>query len=312
MKRTLLAVTMLLSICFASSGKDPVRPPITGIAHAAFFTKDLDNTRAFFKEYLGYDEPVVMKKEDGSIAFTLIKINDRQLVELFPERKADAPRMYHFAVETTDAEAMRLYLKSRGCKVPDTTPRGRTGNLNYFVRDPNGVICEIVEYAADGCTAKDHGMHLPDTRISDHMSHVGFTTPDLDKALSFYVDILGFKEVWRGGPDPAKVKWVHLQVPDGEDTVELMLFEKQPSWKSRGSMDHICLYVPDIIKVKEILSSRTLPEGLRLPTEPKIGINRKYQINCYDLDDTRVEIMEDHTFDGSVPPSSTGVPMKFN
>ena len=277
----------------------------------AFFTKDMDNTREFFKDYFGYDEPIVMEKEDGSLAFTIIKINDRQFVELFPERDENAPKLYHFAIETPDAEAMRVYLKYKGYEVPESTPKGRTGNSNYFVRDHAGTICEIVQYEPDGMTVADIGKHLPDTRVSTHMSHVGFLVPDLDEAVKFYVDVLGFKEVWRGGPDPAKVKWVHLQTPEGNETLELMLFDKYPNKSGLGSMNHICLEVEDAYKAKEILDSRNLPEGLRTPAEVKTGINRKRQINYFNIDGTRVEIMEDHTVDGVPAPSSTGVPLKY-
>ena len=308
-------MAMLISAACAlqgcSSSDQPVRPNITGVAHAAFFTKDLDNTRAYFKEFLGYDEPIVMPDKKGRIAFTVIKINDRQFVELFPEREVGGKRMYHFAVETDDAEAMRLYLKSKGCEVPDETPVGRTGNRNYFVKDPNGNICEIVQYMPDGRTVEDYGAHMPESRIATRMSHVGIMTPDLDAAMSFYVDILGFKEVWRGGPDPAKVKWVHLQIPEGSETVELMLYEEEPSHEKLGSMNHICLEVPDLDKAGEILNSRVMPAKNPELTPIKTGINRKRQINGYTIDATRVEIMEDHTVDGSVAPSSTGVPMKY-
>ncbi len=305
----LLSATILCSACLPK--EEPTRPKITGVAHAAFFTKDLDSSRRFFKEFLGYDEPIVMPGKEGGIAFTVIKINDRQFVELFPEREVGAKRMYHFAIETDDAEAMRQYLKYKGYEVPETTPKGRTGNSNYFVKDPNGNICEIVQYELDGMTCKDVGQHLPDSRIAVHMSHVGIMTPDLDAALGFYVDVLGFKEVWRGGPDPAKVKWVHLQIPEGAETIELMLYEEEPSHEKLGSMNHICLEVPDLDATHDRLMQRTLPADLRQPTPMKVGINRKRQINYYTIDDTRVEIMEQETIDGCPALSSTGVPMKY-
>lgn len=307
----LLAIAMATALSSCAKESAPKRPKIIGVAHAAFFTKDLENTRAFFKEFLGYDEPIVMPNKEGGIAFAVIKINDRQLIELFPEREANSNRMYHFAIETDDAEAMRVYLESKGLKVPQTTPKGRTGNSNYFVTDPNGNICEIVQYEPDGMNIKDIGKHLPKTRISTRMSHVGFMTPDLDAALKFYVDILGFREVWRGGPDPTKVKWVHLQIPEGTETVELMLYEEEPSWDRMGTMNHICLEVSDVERVQQTLDSRSLPEGCRTPTPISTGINRKRQVNYYNIDGTRVEIMEDHTVDGKAAPSSTGVPMKF-
>lgn len=306
-----LALSLAVSIPAIVRGQAPQRPKIYGVAHAAFFTGDLENTRRFFKEFLGCDEPIVMPGKEGGIAFTVIKINDRQFVELFPERQAGSDRLYHFAVETDDAEAMRRYLEAKGFDVPRTTPKGRTGNSNYFVTDPNGVICEIVQYEPDGMTCRDFGRHVPDTRIAERMSHVGFMTPDLDAALSFYVDVLGFREVWRGGPDPKKVKWVHLQVPDGTQTVELMLYEEEPSWARRGSMNHICLEVDDVAAAKALLDDRTLPEGCREPSPIATGINRKRQINYYAPDGTRVEIMERTTVDGKPAPSSQGVPMKF-
>lgn len=305
------ALSLAVAFPVISRSEVPMRPKITGVAHAALFTKDLDNTRRFFREFLGFDEPVVMPGKESGLAFTVIKINDRQFVELFPERVQGSPRLYHFAIETDDAEAMRSYLESKGYEVPRTTPKGRTGNSNYFVTDPNGTICEIVQYEPDGMTCKDVGKHLPDTRVSGRMSHVGFMCPDLDAAVSFYTDVLGFREVWRGGPDPEKVKWVHLQVPEGEETLELMLYEEEPSWDRMGSMNHICLEVNDVEAAKAMLDGRTLPEGCREPSPVATGINRKRQINYYTVDGTRVEIMEACTVDGKPAPSSKGIPMKF-
>ena len=304
-------ILLLFAVSVAAQTAAPKRPKITGVAHIGIFTKDLDNTREFFKDYLGYAEPHIVRAKDGSIALTIIKINDRQFVEIFPERSQNTDRFYHFALETDDAEAMRVYLESKGVKVPPRTTKGRTGNSNYFVTDPNGVFCEIVQYDADGMTAQNFGQDMPDTRISTRMSHVGFMTPDLDKAVEFYVDILGFREVWRGGRDGRKINWVHLQVPDGEDTIELMLYEQEQTLARMGTLNHLCLEVKDVLATQKILEGRTPPEGLREPTAPSVGINKKRQINYYTIDGTRIEIMEDDTVDGIPAPSSTGVPMKF-
>ena len=303
---------LFVTLSGCSSPSEPQRPNITGVAHAAFFTENLDHTRDFFKEFLGYGEPVVMENEDGSIAFTAIKINDRQFVELFPERSGNTNRLYHFAIETDDAEGMRKYLEHKGFQVPEKTPVGRTGNSNYFVTDPNGTICEIVQYNPDGMTVKNTGLDMPDTRISPRMSHVGFMVPDIDKALAFYVDVLGFEEVWRGGSNPNKVRWVHLRVPEGTETIELMLYDEEPTWARMGTMNHICLEVDDVFATKEILDSRTYPEECREFTEPSVGINKKRQINYYMIDGTRVEIMEKETIDSIPAPSSTAPPMRYN
>jgi lactoylglutathione lyase len=78
-----------------------------------------------------------------------------------------------------------------------------------------------------------------------------------------------------------------------------------------GTMNHICLVVDDVAASGKILQSRKLPDGCKLPTELKTGINRKRQINYYDGDGTRIEIMEPKTIDGLSVPSSTAPVPKF-
>jgi catechol 2,3-dioxygenase-like lactoylglutathione lyase family enzyme len=309
----ILAVfSLTASLSNAQETKPIKRPKITGVAHIALYVKDIESSRKFYKDFLGYAEPFKLMSTDGSkLALTYIKINDRQVLELFPEKVANSNRLYHFAVETDDAEGMRLYLASKGCKVPATTPVGRTGNLNYFVTDPNGTICEIVQFGKDGYNTKNMGKDLPATRISQRMSHVGFMVPDLDLATSFYCDILGFKETWRGSKDDKNVSWVNLKVPEGNDYIELMLYNKEPSRSNMGSMNHLCLEVSDITTALNTLKQRTLPDSCKMASEPKTGINKKRQINCFDADGTRVEIMEANTIDGKPVPSSPMPPLKF-
>jgi catechol 2,3-dioxygenase-like lactoylglutathione lyase family enzyme len=288
------------------------RPKITGVAHIALYVKSIDQARAFYKDFLGFAEPYSLKKPDSEeLAMIFIKINDRQLVEIFPEATLQADRFYHFAIETEDAEAMRKYLGSKGYKVPEKTPTGRTGNFNFTVSDPNGIRCEIVQYTPTGFTEKNIGKDMPGTRISKHMSHVGIMAANLDSAMKFYRDVLGFKETWRGSSNGTVLSWVNLKVPDGDDYVELILFDKEPNSERKGTMNHICLVVDDVAASGKILQSRKLPEGCKQPTEMRTGINRKRQINYYDADGTRIEIMEPKTVDGLPVPSSNAPAPKF-
>jgi len=45
--------------------------------------------------------------------------------------------------------------------------------------------------------------------------------------------------------------------------------------------------------------------GYDRPVEIQVGVNRKRQINLYDPDGTRIELMEPNTVDGQPAPSST-------
>jgi catechol 2,3-dioxygenase-like lactoylglutathione lyase family enzyme len=206
------------------------------------------------------------------------------------------------------------YLNSRGVKgpggkpLPVTAKAGRIGNLNYFTEDPDGHIVEFTQYMPGGWTMQKAGQFLPATRIARRISHAGVAVGNLEASLKFYVGILGFTEFWRGSSDGRTLSWVNLRVPDGRDYVELMLYGAKPGAGQLHILNHVCLEVPDVAKAGDTLNSRTLPDGCR-PTSPaKTGVNRKRQVNCYDPDGTRVEVMEAETVDGSPAPSSAAPP----
>lgn len=290
--------------------KVPPRPRITGISHAAFYVSDMAKARAFYEGFLGFQSPYALPRKNPQEQLVWIKINDRQSVELFPgaEVSPTADRLYHMAVETDDAEGMRLYLQAKGVAVPPKTGIGTIGNKNYFVKDPNGNTVEIVEYLPDGWTMREKGKFLPETRIARRMSHVGVMIGQLDASLKFYGDILGFRETWRGAKTANMLSWVNLQVPDGEDYIEFMLYDKYPTTDRLRTMHHICLEVADIEKTEATLKSRTYPSGSKPASKIATGVNGKRQINFYDPDGTRVEVMEPNTFDGKPRPPSKAPP----
>lgn len=81
---------------------------------------------------------------------TFFKINDRQVIELFPERKAGTDRLSHISLETNDIKALRVYLASKGVKVPAKASLGRVGNLSFNIADPEGHTVEMVQFDPDG------------------------------------------------------------------------------------------------------------------------------------------------------------------
>ncbi|MBI3881350.1 MAG: VOC family protein, partial [Verrucomicrobia bacterium] len=205
-------------------------------------------------------------------------------------------------------EAMRLYLAARGVKVPGKTDKGKIGNFNYMIKDPDGHLVEIVQYAPEGWTRREAGKFLPGTRLAARMNHVGILVGDLDASLKFYRDILGGAETWRGGGNPKALSWVNVKVPEGEDYVEFMLYSSLPEPNKRGGKHHLCLEVPDVERTKATLESRAARTGYTKAIEINTGINRRRQINLFDPDGTRVEVMEPNTVDGVPAPSSTALP----
>ncbi len=288
----------------AVTAQTPARPHITGVAHIAIYAHDYQKSRAFYGQFLGFEEPYDLKNADGTPSMTFYKINERQYIELFPERKPDTDRLNHISLETDDIDALRVYLRSKGIKVPDEVKKGRIGNYNFNITDPEGHTVEMVQYAKDGWTVREKGKHLPSTRISQHMMHVGIIVSNLDAETKFYTDILGFKETWRGSKSGTVLSWTNLKVPDGQDYIEMMLYKEPPPETQRGTAHHLALEVSDIEASVAELKSRAYFTLYAKPIEVRTGTNRKRQANLFDPDGTRSELMEPKTIDGKPAPSS--------
>src|SRR5271165_6519536 len=83
-KRMKFVVATVLGTSLSLLAADgPARPHIVGVSHIALYVHDLAKTRAFYKDFLGFDEPYSLTNKDGSLHLTWIKINDRQTIELF-------------------------------------------------------------------------------------------------------------------------------------------------------------------------------------------------------------------------------------
>jgi lactoylglutathione lyase len=134
--------------------------------------------------------------------------------------------------------------------------------------------------------------------------HVGVLVADLDGSMAFYDGVLGFKEFWRGGSSPRLLSWVNLRVPDCEDYLEFMLYSKLPTPAERRGKNHALLTIRDANQALGELKQRAARIGYDKEIVIQTGVNRKRQINLYDPDGTRIELMEPETVDGKPAPSS--------
>jgi catechol 2,3-dioxygenase-like lactoylglutathione lyase family enzyme len=266
----------------------PPRPPIVGVAHIGLKVSDLAASREFYGHVLGFSEAFKLDKPDGSLMLVYFKVNDHQYIELFPTLKSPSQdRLSHIAFETTDAQALRDYLAARGVEVPDRLKPGLDGNLSFMVTDPDGHRVEFVQYMPGSLHTRNFGKELPATRISDHIQHVGISVKDQAAADKFYKDILGFRLGWHGGGNDQTTDWVDMVVPEGHDWLEYMLNIANLTPKRLGSMHHMSLRVSSVQAAYKTVAERGYKAG-----EPKIGRDGKWQLNLFDPDLTRVELME--------------------
>jgi catechol 2,3-dioxygenase-like lactoylglutathione lyase family enzyme len=280
----------LLALASALAAAAADRPPIVGVAHIGLKTSDLAAARNFYGHDLGFLEAFTLDKPAGGLMLTYFKVNDRQYIEVYPELKdAAEDRLSHIAFETTDARKLRDYLAAHGVKVPDQLKPGLDGNLSMMVKDPDGHNVEFVQYMPGSLHSRNFGKFLPETRISDHIIHVGVTVKDRAAANKFYKDILGFIETWYGGMTDERTDWIDMRVPDGTDWLEYMCNNPNPSPKTLGVMHHLALGVPSVdAGYKKLLDRGVDMKGQK----PKIGRDGKWQLNLYDPDLTRSELME--------------------
>jgi len=292
---------MLLATVVAGAQTPPVRPPITGLAHVAFYVHDVALSRSYYRDLLGLTETVSADRPGLRFA-----VNERQSIDVLPEAEPGSDRLAHIALETADADGLRRYLWSRGVAVPGTVSVTSDGERGFAVSDPDGHTVEFVERAvAHRPQGRGDERAVPLSRV---MRHAGILVGDLDAALRYYHDVLGLQETWRGSRDGATLDWVNLRLPESEDYLEFMLYATLPAHSARGSQHHVCLVVPDIERAAASVRARVPALGYTRPVETRVGINRKRQLNLFDPDGTRAELMEPQTVDGQVVPSATAKP----
>ena len=283
-------------------------PRVLGIAHVAIKATDMGQSLAFYRDFLGFAEQGRLNDSaDGSLMQVVLKVSEEQTIEICDASKLPpkTSRLCQIGLQVEDAEAMRVHLAGKGYegKRPAAASQGQLKKASFTVQDPHGGTLEFVQYLPEGRTGLERGRFLSDTRISDHISHVGITVDDFAASAQFYQDLLGFNETWRGSADGKEVAWVHMRMQASRDVVELMV--------SPQGDRHFCFEVPDIAKACAKLEQSvyfTTYAARGKPIKVSTGRCRKRLLNLWDPEGVRVELMEPNSVDGQ-PPASSAAPL---
>jgi catechol 2,3-dioxygenase-like lactoylglutathione lyase family enzyme len=268
-----------LQIC-ANGQSATQRPRILGIDHVSFYTTQSDGVKKLYGDVLGLASAAPVEP-DGTLRYMV----GAQWVGYSPAPDPKSTdRMDHVALRTDNIVTLRKYLTAQGIKVPEI--QGRSDHSLFFVvNDPEGHRIEFVE------RDKSEAAPPPASAVSRHIIHAGFLVGHRDAEDHFYRDTLGFRPYWHGGMKDDETDWAALQVPDGADWIEYMLNQPEhPDLRLTGVMNHISLGVPDMKKSQAVLKAHGWkPHD---DEEAKIGKDGKWQLNLYDPDLVRVELME--------------------
>ena len=265
------------------------RPKISSVSHLSVYSADQSKAEHFYVHDLG----AFKAPDPQNSAGTRYYFNPIQFVEVLPlpPGPPSVNRFDHAGYNVANAEAMRRYLAAHKVIVPSEVTKGSDGSRYFEVKDPEGNGVQFVEPPA-------HPLAVPPNPLSSHMIHVGYIVHDIAKEDTFYREVLGFRPYWHGGPTEDSSNWTSEQVPDGTDWVEYMKvagpeisgIPATMSQQNAGVLDHFSLGVPNIEKAVELMYA-----GDRLNarhSDPKIGRDGKWQVNLYDPDETRAELME--------------------
>jgi catechol 2,3-dioxygenase-like lactoylglutathione lyase family enzyme len=294
--QTRAAVLAGVSLFLAACAAGQERPKVTSVSHLSIYTSDPAKAEQFYVHDLG-----ALKGTDPYDPLGVrYYFNSIQFVEVLPlpPGLASINRFDHVGYNTADAESMRKYLGSHGVAAPPTVTNASDGSRYFEVKDPEGNRIEFVQPPA-------HPAPVPDNPLSRHLIHVGYVVHDPPIEDAFYKGLLGFRPYWHGGMNDDATDWIVLQVPDGRDWVEYMVVKgpektgipASMSQETLGVFNHFSLGVPNMERAVNLLY-----EGDRLTARhspPQIGRDGKWQLNLYDPDGTRAELME---FQPSVKP----------
>jgi len=289
MSRSITCVLCLLSIA-AFGQQTPVRPKITGIDHVAFYTTSPEANRHLYADVFGLSTAVPI--ESGQTQRFLVGFEAARMQWVAygpaPDPKA-TDRMDHVAFRTDHSAGLRSYLAAKGVKVPDSISHQKDGSLTFTIKDPEGHSIEFVEIRPPAMTIS--GKQVMTDAVSRRLIHAGFIVHDRAAEDHFYQDILGFHLYWYGGMKPERTDWVAMQVPDGTDWLEYMLNQPMnPDLRLTGVMNHISLGVKDMKAAQAKIEFHGWKPNDR--EHSQLGKDGKWQLNIYDPDQTRIELME--------------------
>jgi catechol 2,3-dioxygenase-like lactoylglutathione lyase family enzyme len=284
MRTMLISISTFAAACLLAplfAHNSVLTPPVIRIAHMGYYMSDLNRSRAYYHDFLGFDEAVTLNTSGGSDPIAFFKINDNQYIELFQE----APRNYGFihdiAFQTDNAGRTRAYLAAHGIKVPAPIGNDEAGNRCFDITDPSGYTVRMIQYEPESLTGRTRGKFMPDRRISTHIDHIGVLNKDKEAAANFYATILGSENTGEN----------KLLVGNGPDRFEIG-FERKARTPTRYHIkNHICLSAPDVPKLVAMLKAKPDYKQFR-EIETHLLPNGKHVAELYDPDGNRIEIME--------------------
>ncbi len=256
MKCLALPVAILLCCAAATAQNQPTRPKIFGIAGVTIYVSDAHKSRTFYDTLLDHEQDPKHKKRcfwcEQPPSFDLTLHLNSFQSIGLNPSSSPVPENLIKDVGFWTDDATALRDYLTANKIDFWSPGGR--RVKYVsLTDPEGRRIYFIE--TDGVLKDPSNQSALSRGGYEHqIIHAGFVVHDRAAEDRFY----------------------KVNVP------------ADANHKTLGVMNHIALGVPDIHAAEAQLRKNGWSGG----EQPKIGRGGKWQLNLYDPDDTRVELME--------------------
>jgi len=135
---------------------------IRQVGHVAYAVKDIEASRRFYCQGLGLEEAFQLYRDDGTLSIVYLKAGNGSFIELFPRpdfSPGDPNQVSykHLCLHVDGLADMVAELKAKGIELTSDTKEGKDGNLQAWIRDPDGNRIELMQIAPNSKQAQAYG-----------------------------------------------------------------------------------------------------------------------------------------------------------
>lgn len=126
------------------------------IMHYAINTCNMKAMIDFYCDKLGFKHSFSLKDDQGNPWIEYLKLSEGQFLELFYlENEPDKGNIYnHICFEVPDCQAAADELEKRGVTLDVKPTRGKDGNLQAWIHDPDGNRIELMQVFPDSMSGR--------------------------------------------------------------------------------------------------------------------------------------------------------------
>ncbi|MGB9679489.1 MAG: VOC family protein [Thermoanaerobacteraceae bacterium] len=132
---------------------------INGLGHIAIKVKDIERSIDFYCNKLGLKEAFRLNDENGQLMLVYIKVAEMQFIELFPNGKDNITDdnlsgFKHICLHVDDIFSTLKELENKGVTIDKQPKMGLDGNYQYWIKDSDGNLIELMQIMPDSLQAK--------------------------------------------------------------------------------------------------------------------------------------------------------------